>query len=178
MESETTDLIASLAVRSPFIGLTDGQLARLADAGCIEHFEAGQLIVSERQPGQALYTILSGSVCVHATGSQASRHEQPAKHGAESAAGTPYDGDFFGETSILDFEPTHTTVAAREPCDLLVIPVPRLYDVFQEDRDIHIIVISNIARMLSRRLKLAGERCHEPGLCRCAGPEACGSRPT
>jgi CRP-like cAMP-binding protein len=176
MESETTDLIASLAMRSLFIGLTDGQLARLAGAGSVEHFKGGQVIVSERQPGQALYTILSGSACVRATGSQAGRHEQPAKHGAESAAGTPYDGDFFGETSILDFEPMYATVTAREPCDLLIIPVPRLYDVFQEDRDIHIIVMSNLARTLSRRLKLASERCDEAGPCHCGGPKARGAR--
>ena len=172
MESETTDLIASLAVRSLFIGLTDGQLARLAGAGSVKHFEAGQVIVSERQPGQALYTILSGSVSVPAAASQASRHRQPATLRAQPAPDTPYDADFFGETSI---EPIHAAVTAREPCELLVIPVPRLYEVFQQDRDIHIIVISNLARTLSRRLKLASGRCDEAGPCHCGGPEACGA---
>jgi CRP-like cAMP-binding protein len=178
MASETNDLIASLAVRSLFIGLTDRQLRLLTEAGKIEQFEAGQLVISAGQPEQALYTVLSGSVCVAADALQSGRPAKPVVLSGERTAGTPCDGDFFGETSVLDFEPIRATVTAREPCDLLVIPVARLYEVFQQDRDIHIILISNLARTLSRRLQLASERSDEAGPCHCGDPEACGSRLT
>ena len=175
MESETTDLIASLSMRSLCIGLTDGQLARLAGAGSVEHFEAGQVITSGRRPGQALYTILTGSVCVSSPGLHGGGQKEAAVLRGEGTPSTPYDRDFFGETSILDFEPINATITAREWCDLLVIPVPRLYEVFQQDRDIHIIVISNLARALRRRLKPAGEGCDGAGPCHCGGPKARGA---
>jgi CRP-like cAMP-binding protein len=178
MKSETTDLMASLAPRPLFIGLTDEQLSVLAQAGSLEHFEAGQVIVSEGQPGQALYTILTGSVSVGPAASQAGRRTEPTVLRGEPNPDAQCDSGFFGETSILDFEPISATVTAREPCDLLVIPVPQLYDVFQHDRDIHIILISNLARTLSRRLKLLSERRDETGPCHCGGPETCGSRST
>lgn len=178
MASETTDLMASLALRSLFIGLTDGQLRLLAAAGSIEHLEAGQAVIFEGQGEQALYTVLTGSVCVSADALQSGRATEPVVLSSKRTAATPCDGDFFGETSILDFEPIRATVTARESCDLLVIPVARLYEVFQQDRDIHIILISNLARTLSRRLTLASERSDEAGPCHCGGPESCGSHLT
>ncbi|UCG34348.1 MAG: cyclic nucleotide-binding domain-containing protein [Phycisphaerales bacterium] len=177
-ESESTDLMASLASRSLFIGLTDAQLGLLVKAGSIEHFEPGQVIALEGQPGQALYIILSGSVSVAPVASQPGRHPESIVLRSERTPDALYGVDFFGEMSVLDFESISATVTALEPCDLLVVPVAGLYKAFQQDRDIHIIVISNLARTLSYRLRLANERHDTPGPCHCRGPEACGSQLT
>jgi CRP-like cAMP-binding protein len=162
MEHEVSSLVESLALRSLFVGLNDGQITALVSAGRIERFESGETILSEGEPGQALYTVLSGSITIRTTctdtGTQA---ELAVLRGGETLS-AQYEGDFFGEMSVLDFEPISATVTACEPCELLIVPVQALYEVFQNDRDIQLILISNIARTLSRRLRLANRHREVP----------------
>ena len=158
MQPDTSALIESLAMRCLFVGLYDAQLAEIVGAGRLERFEPGQTILTEGQAGQALYTMLFGSVAVRMTGSPPGRAAELAVLRGGQTLEAQYEGDFFGEMSVLDLEPISATVTAVEPCQILVVPVKALYEVFQRDRDIQVILISNLARTLSRRLRKANQR--------------------
>ena len=65
-----------------------------------------------------------------------------------------YAGDFFGEFSLVGLEPWNATVTARERTALLQLKRDELYELFSRDIDLQIGMILNIARVLSRRLRL------------------------
>jgi CRP-like cAMP-binding protein len=179
METMTADHFASLAKRSLFVGLTDEQLRLVLEAGQVAHFDPGQVIISEGESGEALYAILDGAVEIWSEAGTPRQARHLAVLRGDLTAGALFGGYFFGEMAVLDFEPISATVTAIEPCELLIIPVPALFDVFQHDRDIHVIVISNLARTLSRRLRLANEKNHEEsvgGSCRRGSNEGCGNQ--
>jgi CRP-like cAMP-binding protein len=69
-----------------------------------------------------------------------------------------YAGDFFGEFSLVDLEPWSATAVARERTVLLELKRDDLYELFSRDVDLQIGMVLNIARVLSRRLRLRNRR--------------------
>ncbi len=79
-------------------------------------FDAGEIVVTEGEPGASLFIITSGRVRAfvrHASGRNVQVRELS-------------EGDFFGEISVLDKRPRSATVTAASPCELLELDVPTL----------------------------------------------------
>jgi hypothetical protein len=95
-------------------------------------FEAGDIILSEGDPGDSLYMLTSGSVKVL---------RKDAK-GKQVGVGVLTEGAFFGEGSILTGRPRTATVVARTRCEMLeldratldgiVETHPRVRDILEE----------------------------------------------
>jgi len=149
-------MMKKLRVKTIFVGLSDEQVERVTDAGREATARPGEIIVREHAPGDTLYVILSGSVEI--------MHEADGKKkvvtalSGSDALRRQYEGDFFGEMSLLDVEPRSATVTAVEECHLLVLSRGALEKIFCEDTSIHIIMLTNIARILSHRLRAGMER--------------------
>ena len=75
----------------------------------VRTFEAGDVVVTEREPGQSLYLVTGGRVKVFVR-NPAGRNFAVAQIGA---------GDFFGEISSLSGRPRTATVVAAAPTDIL-----------------------------------------------------------
>ena len=82
----------------------------------VHTFEAGDVIVTEREPGQSLYILTSGRVKVFV--------RNPA--GRNYSVAQLREGDFFGEISSLSGRPRTATVVAAAATDILELDKPTL----------------------------------------------------
>jgi CRP-like cAMP-binding protein len=125
-------------------GLTQEQVAEVAEHLQLERFSAGQSVYRQGMPGDSLYLIEEGQVSVQSRDCQ----------GAAQIWATLGSGDFFGETSMLTGEPHEADVIAltditawaltRADFEALVLRYPSL--------------ALNLSRVLGRRLRETSER--------------------
>jgi len=69
-----------------------------------------------------------------------------------------YEGDFFGELSILDLENRSADVKAVNNLVLFKISREDLYSIFASDVDFQVVFLMNLSRILSRRLRRSNIR--------------------
>ncbi len=128
-----------------FGGLDDETLAVLSRELTTEHVEAGDTIIAEGDERQVMFVVIVGELEVVKEG----------KHGDVRVAMFG-PGDWFGEMSILDVQPRSATVRAVAPTMLISITTEDVDRIFYR-RDVrsYALFIMNIARELSRRLRVA-----------------------
>ena len=128
-----------------FGGLDDETLSVLSRELTTEHVEAGDTIIAEGDQRQVMFVVIVGELEVVKEG----------KHGDVRVAMFG-PGDWFGEMSILDVQPRSATVRAVAPTMLISITsedVDRIF--YRRDVRSYALFIMNIARELSRRLRVA-----------------------
>ena len=104
---------------------------------------AGEVILREGEMGNRLFIIASGTVRVCKRAGQSD----------EVTLATLGPLDFFGEMCILEAQPRSATVVAQRETSLLSIPAGAFYQLFHEMPTQYGILLLNIARDLSRRLR-------------------------
>ena len=119
-------------------------------------FRPSEVVIRKGDLDDALYIIERGSVELRVAESGAERVVAVFEKGSYVDEG--YAGDFFGEFSLVDLEPWAGTVVARERTLLLELKRDDLYELFSRDVDLQIGVVLNIARVLSRRLRIRNRR--------------------
>ena len=115
-----------------FSDLAEEELLAVVRGLRVHTFDAGDVIVTEREPGQSLFILTSGRVKVFV--------RNPA--GRNYAVAQLRAGDFFGEISSLSGRPRTATVVAAAPTDILELDKltldgiagthPRVCDVLEE----------------------------------------------
>lgn len=119
MNSESTDRFFA---NTRVLGAIDAEgRRRLIDAAEKLHFEHGQEVVREGEPGDALYIIVDGraAVLVDDLGN--------SKEVAELS-----DGALFGEMAVITAQPRSATVVARGQLNVLRIPRQVVLDVLAD----------------------------------------------
>lgn len=139
-----------------FLGLSDAQLQAVAGVVKSRSFRAGETVVRRGDLDDALYIIERGSVEMRVPEGGEERVAAVFEKGSYVDEG--YAGDFFGEFALVDLEPWAGTVVARERTLLLELKRDDLYELFSRDVDLQIGVVLNIARVLSRRLRIRNRR--------------------
>jgi CRP-like cAMP-binding protein len=105
-------LIKNLLATSPlFTPFTKPQQADLLRRFEGVEVNAGTDVISQGEPGQGLYVVLSGELEV----------VTQAAAGAPVVLGRLGTGDIFGEMSLLSSQPTSATVRASSKCNLLFL---------------------------------------------------------
>lgn len=94
-----------------FSGLTDSQIERLAAGSVRRNFPKGRTIVSEGEPSQSLYVLLSGRAKVQRSDTE----------GKEVILAVLGPGECFGEMSLIDDAPRSASVITLESCDFMSI---------------------------------------------------------
>ena len=130
-----------------FAGLDESALSLLMSRVRRTTAPADGVIVREGEPGNQLYLIASGSVRI------CKRFGRPDQ--LELARLGP--GDFFGEMCILETLPRAATVQAMAEATLYWLPSLAFYDLFRANAEQYSILILNIARDVSRRLRRLDE---------------------
>ena len=149
--------VESLRQKMLFLGLSDAQLQAIASVVRTRTFRPGELVVRRGQLDDALYVIEKGSVELRVPVPEA-RERVVAVFEKGSYVDEGYAGDFFGEFSLVDLEPWSASAVARERTVLLELKRDDLYELFSRDVDLQIGMVLNIARVLSRRLRLRNRR--------------------
>ena len=66
-------------------------------------------------------------------------------------------GDCFGEMALLDLSPRSASVRAEEDCSAIQLSSANLYRVFERDVEQFALIQMNIAREMSRRLRVTDD---------------------
>jgi len=139
-----------------FLGLSDGQLQAVASVVRSKTYRAGEVVVRSGELDDTLYIIERGSVEMRVAEGGEERPVAVFEKG--SYVDEAYAGDFFGEFALVDLEAWSGTIVARERTLLLELKRDDLYELFSRDIDLQIGVVLNIARVLSRRLRIRNRR--------------------
>ena len=131
-----------------FAGLEHAAL--LGIAGAIQETVAGNgsIIVSEGEPGDRMFIVYSGQV-------EVVKHLAKPDQTALAIVGPK---DFMGEMSIIECVARSASLRAVQETLLFGLRSIDLYRLFQQRPDQYAIVILNIARDLSRRLRALDEK--------------------
>jgi CRP/FNR family transcriptional regulator, cyclic AMP receptor protein len=129
-----------------FGGLSDESLGRLATALPERKVEPGAIVVSEGDLSTEMFVVVSGELEV----------VKRALDESTVRVALLGPGDWFGEMVIIDVQPRSATVRALAPSLLLSLTADQvdrlLYRAAPKD---YSLLIMNIARELSRRLRVA-----------------------
>src|SRR5512134_1963521 len=135
----------SLEKHALFGGLQPPELDLLRSLMKEERFPKGHAIVKEGDLGDRLYFIRAGSVEVIKA--------CPEDEGATAQLATLHAGDTFGEMELIDIQRRSATVRALEDVDALSLSNRDLYRISQENMHTFAMLVMNIAREISRRLR-------------------------
>jgi CRP-like cAMP-binding protein len=128
-----------------FGALSDDVLEYLAFSLPVELVPPGDAVFREGDQAREMFVVLGGECEVLKRG----------KRGGEARVALLGPGDWFGEMSILDVQPRSASVVAVAPTRLLRITSEALDGLYRRDLKSYSLIVLNISRELSRRLRVA-----------------------
>jgi CRP-like cAMP-binding protein len=128
-----------------FGALPEDVLVRLTQTLKVVHVLAGTVLFKEGEDGRAMYVVLRGEVEV----------TKRSHRGTDARMAILGPGDWFGEMSIVDVQPRSASVVALAPSSLLMVTSNDLDQLYRQDLKAYSIIALNLARELSRRLRVA-----------------------
>ncbi len=132
-------------------GLVGPSLASVAGMLRQEKYQRGDIVFTEGELGRTMYVLFQGEVNVL----------------RNNEAGEPVPivrlgpGECFGEMALVELGPRSASVVATAPTTLYSLNNLDLYRLFHENNYAFVIVLQNICRLLSRRLRKADGRLAE-----------------
>ena len=126
-----------------FAGLSAEALAFLTAKAKNSTAADGEIVVREGETGNRMFIIRSGAVQVLKSGRDHSEREIARLQ----------TGDFFGEMCILETLPRAATIRALAPAEFDSLSSIAFYELFKTMPDQYSVLVLNIARDLSRRLR-------------------------
>jgi CRP-like cAMP-binding protein len=127
-----------------FGGLNDAALVDLANAHEVVELLPGDSVFREGEPGREMFVVLEGEV-------ELLRQVR----GSELHVASVQRNDWFGEMSMLDVLPRPTTARVVTPARLLRLTAHDLDSLYRRDMKGYALLVLNIAREMSRRLRMA-----------------------
>jgi CRP-like cAMP-binding protein len=128
---------------SLFGGLLKDQIEVIIPLMEQEDFEAGAAIITEGEPNDRIRFILEGHVAVMKQGIPLSEFRE---------------GDVFGEMEVLEVMASAATIKALAPTRVMSISNRSLRQIYHNDAQIYALMMMNLARDLSRRLRHMDDR--------------------
>jgi CRP-like cAMP-binding protein len=108
--------------------------------------DAGHHFFREGDRAEAMYVLEAGEVAILRDW-----------HGSEFLLHHLSAGDCFGEMALLDLFPRSASVRAETDCKAIEVGCADLYSLFERDVEQFALIQMNIAREISRRLRLVDE---------------------
>ncbi len=143
MPSPTSQDLKALPL---FGGIADSALDCLVSRCEVQHFGAGDVIFSEGDAARTLYVVRQGAL------------EVVKRRGdGEVLLGKVLPGECVGEMSFIDMQPRSATVRATEPTEVWVWAYASIHERYCADLKCGMLIVMNIARELSRRLRRADD---------------------
>ena len=141
------DLLRQMPI---FGGLKSETLEFLLDLSNEVLVPEGEYFFREHDKGSAVFVIESGVAQVHRL-----CKGQPVVLRQLS------EGDCFGEMALIDFLPRSASVIAETNCQAIEIPAKSLVQLYKKDVEQYAMIMMNLGREVSRRLRSAGDRLFE-----------------
>jgi CRP-like cAMP-binding protein len=128
-----------------FGALPEEVLVKLSDTLHVVEVSPGATLFKEGDDGRAMYVVLRGEIEVC----------KRSHRGTDARVALLGPGDWFGEMSIVDVQPRSASIRALAPASLLCMTTYDLDQLYRHDLKAYAIIILNMARELSRRLRVA-----------------------
>jgi len=136
----------SLQKYSLFGGLEPEQIELIHPLMSMETFGPDEYIITEGSPNDKIYFLIEGTVVVSKNGIPLSRFGE---------------GEEFGEIEVLDVMPSVASIRSNSNVKVMSISNKALRDIYKIDIKIFSLIIMNLARDLSRRLRRMDEKLAE-----------------
>ncbi len=127
-----------------FGALNDQVLEHLIQQLKPSQVESGSCVFREEDPAREFYVVLAGEYEVL----------KKSRSGRETRVAILGPHDCFGEMSVIDMQPRSATVRALSPGHLLKVSTEDMDSLYRYDLKSYTLIILNIARDLSRRLRV------------------------
>lgn len=138
---QITDLADALKRTYLMSGCNDEQVKKIETIANLHTFEGGDTIIRQFSKDSDLLIVIDGQVRINTFS------------GEKIAEAGP--GSVIGEMSLIDDKPRSATVVSMGRSRVAVIPSAKLWDLMKEDANLARIVLLNLARILSTRLRAA-----------------------
>jgi len=135
--------VAQLREIGLFGALSDEILEHLSVSLKTMRVSPGQAIFREGDPAREFYVVLDGEMEVM----------KKSRRGRETRVAILGPSDCFGEMSIIDMQPRSATIRALSPARLLRMSTEDMDGLYRHDLKSYALIVLNIARDLSRRLR-------------------------
>ena len=142
------DLLVWLPSIAIFGGLEEKTLKRIIKLMGMHHFAPEAEICTQGEAGRAMFLVREGEVVV-CRDNEEGRRLKMIRLGP---------GEFFGEMTLIDIQKRSATVVAQKPSLLFSLSNRDLYTLYQEDVAGYVMVLQNLCRELSRRLRATNHR--------------------
>jgi CRP-like cAMP-binding protein len=127
-----------------FGGVDDDAMADIIPLRRHETYTKGAYVVREGDPESQMYFIRAGTVEVVKFSDTQAR---------ELRLVILNEGDTFGEMELIDIQSRSASVRALENLTVLTLSSEDMYEIFERNQAAFIIMLMNIAREISRRLR-------------------------
>ena len=148
MVSPRSELDREFLARTPiFAGLPERVIELIAGSMRIVELAAGEQLLREGDPARSMFVVRSGEIEIFKHG----------KAGAEQRLAILTQGDCLGEMSLIDIQPRSASARARGVANVYVLELSELAKLYGSDIEAYALLILNISREISRRLRCADE---------------------
>jgi len=131
-----------------FEGLLPEEIEMLSELTQRKEFESDAVVFEQGEAGDSLYLLVEGSVDV----------VRKRDDGSEHVIATIEAPNFFGEMSLIDKEYRSATIRARTDARMLCLTNENLHSFARVYKNGFTLVVINIARVLSARLRETNEK--------------------
>ena len=133
---------------TPIFGsLPEQVLSRLVASIRVVRTDAGAQIFAEGDAARCMFLVAEGELEVCKRG----------RNGADFCLAVLGRGACVGEMSLIDIQARSATVRALRPTLLYVLNQAEIAKLYETDLEVYALLISNIAREISRRLRCADQ---------------------
>jgi CRP/FNR family cyclic AMP-dependent transcriptional regulator len=138
------DLMVQIPI---FAGLPEHALSRIFEAARVVEVAAGEEVFQEGKPARDMFIVREGEIEICKRG----------RNGAEFCLAVLKPGDCVGEMSLIDIQPRSATARALSAAVLYVLDHAQIARIYQTDLEVYTLLVLNIAREISRRLRCADQ---------------------
>jgi CRP/FNR family cyclic AMP-dependent transcriptional regulator len=151
MSTDPADLLTFLPSIALFGGLEQPTLERIISMLTVQHLEPGTEVCRQGEVGRSMFVVRSGEAVIYRDNEDGGGRMRFKRLGP---------GEFFGEMTLLDIMKRSATVVVEKPTVLLSLGNKELYRLYNEDVAGYVMVLQNLCRELSRRLRTTNQKLH------------------
>ncbi len=165
MAKDVADLLQFLPSIALFGGLEEPTLRRIIDLLHEHPCAPGTVICKQGEVGRSMFIVRRGEAVVY----------RDTEHGHKVKMVRMGEGEFFGEMTLIDIMKRSASVVVEGDSLLYSLGNRELYKLYQDDVPGYVMVLQNICRELSRRLRTTNQKLSD--LAEDAGEESTLIRP-
>lgn len=149
MAKDVAELLKFLPSIALFGGLEQTTLTKIIEMMTVQELAPGTEVCKQGEAGRSMFVVRSGEAIVYRTNVSGGKRAKLIRMGP---------GEFFGEMTLIDIMKRSATVMVEKPTVLLTLGNKELYRLYTEDVAGYVMVLQNLCRELSRRLRTTNQK--------------------